>query len=780
MISNFGHRTLGGHRLRTATVVLSGMALAAITGLAILAGSAPSASAQPRGTERPNGAPSIASVWTATLPDTGNPIAGSSPNLANLAQGPAVVVGDRAGNLWAFDLANGQNPFGGATAMFHAPGPIDSTPSVLPGTSSSIFFGVGNAAQPYGGGYYEVNSAGQEIFSQAVNNQPSDPKPYSAVAAGIAIGDAPGIGPFAAAGSLGQSFYAFNPGGGVLGGFPFFQGDGDFSTPAIANLYYGGQPYIVDNGDSSPGVALGTTYTAGSILRVLNTSGQQLCQFTTNQSGESSPAVGEFLGTSPAVGIAFGTTDYFPGASDTDKVFAVDSHCNYLWSQTLDGTTGSSPALADVMGNGQLQVIEGTNVNNANSSGSVWVLNGADGTPIWHVPANGAVIGSIVTADLSNQGYQDLIVPTTAGVEILDGRSGQSLGTLDVFEAFQNSPLITTDPNGTIGITIAGYNNANQGVIDHFEVTGSTGSVRSGARANVDVLNQTGGWPMFHHDAQLTGDAGTPTPNLQVPCTAPVGALAGYYEAASDGGVFNFGNLPFCGSTGAISLNEPVVGIAATHDGGGYWMVAADGGIFAFGDAQFYGSMGGQPLNKPIVGMAATADGGGYYLVASDGGIFAFGDAHFYGSTGNLTLNEPIVGITLTPDAKGYWMVASDGGVFAFGDAQFFGSMGGQPLNKPIVGMAADSMTGGYWMVASDGGIFAFPQGAGGTPFYGSMGGQPLNKPIVGMQALANGTGYRFVAADGGIFSFPTGVAPFWGSMGGQPLNKPIVAMSGY
>jgi len=102
MISNFGHRTLGGHRLRTATVVRSGMALAAITGLAILAGSAPSASAQPRGTERPNGAPSIASVWTATLPDTGNPIAGSSPNLANLAQGPAVVVGDRAGNLWAF------------------------------------------------------------------------------------------------------------------------------------------------------------------------------------------------------------------------------------------------------------------------------------------------------------------------------------------------------------------------------------------------------------------------------------------------------------------------------------------------------------------------------------------------------------------------------------------------------------------------------------------------------------------------------------------------------
>ena len=37
--------------------------------------------------------------------------------------------------------------------------------------------------------------------------------------------------------------------------------------------------------------------------------------------------------------------------------------------------------------------------------------------------------------------------------------------------------------------------------------------------------------------------------------------------------------------------------------------------------------MGGKPLNTPIVGMAATPDGGGYWLVASDGGIFSFGDA---------------------------------------------------------------------------------------------------------------------------------------------------------
>ncbi|MDA8081194.1 MAG: hypothetical protein M0Z96_06245, partial [Actinomycetota bacterium] len=70
----------------------------------------------------------------------------------------------------------------------------------------------------------------------------------------------------------------------------------------------------------------------------------------------------------------------------------------------------------------------------------------------------------------------------------------------------------------------------------------------------------------------------------------------------------------------------------------GYWEVASDGGIFSFGDATFYGSMGGHSLNKPIVGIATTPDGKGYWEVASDGGIFSFGDATFYGSMGGHSL----------------------------------------------------------------------------------------------------------------------------------------------
>ncbi|MHB8221215.1 MAG: hypothetical protein ACYDHU_12995, partial [Acidimicrobiales bacterium] len=146
-------------------------------------------------------------------------------------------------------------------------------------------------------------------------------------------------------------------------------------------------------------------------------------------------------------------------------------------------------------------------------------------------------------------------------------------------------------------------------------------------------------------------------------------------------------------------LNAPVVGMAATPTGTGYWEVASDGGIFAFGSAQFSGSMGGSPLNAPVVAMAAAPTGKGYWEVASDGGIFAFGSAQFSGSMGGRPLNAPVVGMAAAPTGKGYWEAASDGGIFAFGTAVFYGSLGGQHNASPVIGVAATPMGGGYWLL---------------------------------------------------------------------------------
>jgi hypothetical protein len=47
------------------------------------------------------------------------------------------------------------------------------------------------------------------------------------------------------------------------------------------------------------------------------------------------------------------------------------------------------------------------------------------------------------------------------------------------------------------------------------------------------------------------------------------------------------------------------VAVAATPTGQGYWLAAADGGVFDFGDAAFLGSMSGRGLAAPIRSIIA-------------------------------------------------------------------------------------------------------------------------------------------------------------------------------
>jgi hypothetical protein len=738
--------------------------------------------------------------WQHELDDAPCGVALASPALINDNGQPAVEVGDRQGDLYAFGLTAPGNPpsgwntttgsgFGAGTGCgapssgggspqtgavgIGVPGnpPIDSTASINP-SNGGFLFGGGNAAEAADGGYYEYGPGGNEVWNQVVTNPSTDSLPNGGVQASLSIGDGGGL---AEAGSLGQETYGLNTANGnPAAGWPQFDADSEFSTAAVADLYNTGSSNFIVGGATSNGFALGTHYSNGGQMRIYNDHGGLVCAANTNEEIDSSPAVGPILGGGQ-YGIATGTGSFWGvtsgHVSDDNTVKVYDTKCHQVWSQTLDGFTGGSPALADIGGNGQLAVIEGTVKQNVN--GSVYALNAATGQVIWSTTALGAVYGSVTTADFG-EGYQDVIVPTTAGVEILDGRSGQVMANFDDgtnthgehgIYGFQNAALVTAEPNGHIGITVAGYSAVSgssfavQGMVQHFDVSATNGG----------LANESGAWPQFHHDAQLTGFAGGG--NALGVCDRPDAAQNGYQTVASDGGIFAFGQ-DFCGSTGNLSLNKPVVGMTAVPGGGGYWEVASDGGIFSYGNAQFYGSTGNLQLNKPIVGMAATPDGGGYWLVASDGGLFSYGDAQFYGSAVSAP-NQDIVGMAASPDGQGYWEVSTTGRVFVFGDATFMGDTTGVHLNGIMVGMAADPVTGGYWLIGSDGGVFSF-----GTPFFGSTGNLVLNQPVVGMQSTDDGNGYWFVAKDGGIFSY--GDAPFRGSMGGRPLNRPMVGMFGF
>ncbi|HWF15206.1 MAG TPA: hypothetical protein VG244_03405, partial [Acidimicrobiales bacterium] len=401
--------------------------------------------------------------WQNELNDAPCGVAESSPVLVNDNGTPAVEVGDREGDLHAFDLANPAHAgdpstpapgwptstgatVGGGTGCnsptqgvgtvltgyngVEVPGspPIDSTASIDPG-SGNLLVDAGNAAEAADGGSYAYSPGGSEIWNQVITNPPSDTVPNGGMQASLSVAAGEGI---AEAGSLGQQTTALQTGNGAPArGWSQFSPDSVFSTAAVADLYGTGSPNFISGGATSSGFAFGTHYSDGGQLRIFNDHGGLVCRANTTEEIDSSPAVGPIL-AGGGYGIATGTGSFWAATTgptaDDNTVKVYDTKCNQVWSQTLDGFTGGSPALADIQGNGGLAVVEGT--VRSTTAGSVWALNAANGQPIWRVNAIGAIYGSVTTADFG-EGYQDVIVPTSLGIEILDGRDGQEVAHFD-------------------------------------------------------------------------------------------------------------------------------------------------------------------------------------------------------------------------------------------------------------------------------------------------------------------------------------------------------------
>jgi Cellulase (glycosyl hydrolase family 5) len=277
----------------------------------------------------------------------------------------------------------------------------------------------------------------------------------------------------------------------------------------------------------------------------------------------------------------------------------------------------------------------------------------------------------------------------------------------------------------------------------------------------------------------------TAPPTTTTPTTTPGHPSGhGYWLVGSDGGIFTYGAAQFYGSTGALQLQRPVVGISPTNNDGGYWLVGSDGGVFTFGP-NFYGSVPGlglapagsssaRRLNAPIVGIVPTADQKGYFMVAADGGVFSFGDATFEGSCPGIG-GCAGAAVAVMPDVsgKGYWIVTSAGDVYSFGDAVYHGGPG--PQSSPITAAVRTPSGGGYLILLANGTVFAYGDGAKLGGPVGEVGG---SNPANAIFTTSDGAGYWVAAANGAVFNY--GDAPTEGGIAGAHLNGSIIAGAGW
>ena len=327
---------------------------------------------------------------------------------------------------------------------------VDGKPAIVFGYGSIL--GVNGATSSQPGGVAAYRRDGTLLWNRpALDFSPGtgDGIP-DAVVGTPAIGDIDGDGKNEVVwGGLDARVYAVNGLDGTdKSGWPIFVRDTVFSSPALFDMNGDGKLEVIIGVDSHLEPAVGTL--AGGYLHVFFPTGQPTSSPWGDPPGtltlpapempgfpqyipsaHSSPSIGDIDGDgSPE--IVFGTG---PSTSTgTRYVYAVkcDGTPSPGWPVTVDGWVSSSPALADVNGDGILDVIITDDGTFPSTSPYVYAFNGVNGALIWKVipkSLSGATpnAGEPVVADVMGDSKLEVLVPVNSEVCVLDAATGLQL-----------------------------------------------------------------------------------------------------------------------------------------------------------------------------------------------------------------------------------------------------------------------------------------------------------------------------------------------------------------
>ena len=361
----------------------------------------------------------------------------SQPVIADLGLTPGfaqIVFGTTTGQLYVLQHnANGTwSPAPGWPKSVGAH--IQSSPAVadLDGDGiPEIVVGFGSNYDPsHQGGVSAFRRDGTLMWSIATApfNDGTNNWTHAPVVGTPAIGDVDGDGKLEVVfGSFDHNVYMVDAATGTAKtGWPVDVGDTVFSSAAL---------YDID-GDGRPDIIIGTDnyLVNGGCLRVLRYNGASVTGFPkcVDQTINSTPVVADIDGDGkPEIIVGTGAFYAPPTYHPTHQVYAY--HCDGSnvtgWPVAVDGQVGTTPAVADLLGDGHLEVVVTDDNTGPSGTFHVYAFKG-DGSLLWKTQpkdfnGNTTSLGEPVIADVMGDGHPEVLMTTGWEVVILDNQGNQ-------------------------------------------------------------------------------------------------------------------------------------------------------------------------------------------------------------------------------------------------------------------------------------------------------------------------------------------------------------------